>query len=120
MSGRVAKWLASGDTGSSSKTIALWLQFGERYAYASVPWDPSDLGRCLRMLKACPHLRQHLPRMAELGGLWPKFVERWNDMAASMEREVGIDWSKGRSAPETYQLMKAVEAEARTAQGRPA
>jgi hypothetical protein len=55
------------------------------------------------------------PRMAEManhGFLWAAMIARWDDMASCMEREVGIDWSKGRAAIETYNLMKRIKADA--------
>ncbi len=112
MSKRVATWLGSDDTGVSSETIALWLGFGVRRTHSSPPSDPADLGRCLRLLKACPHLKPRFHKMADLDNFWPTYVRRWDEMATSMADEVGIDWSKGRRAERTYELMKQVEIEA--------
>lgn len=113
MDRNVVEWLASGDTGISSETIAFWLSDKVRHKWAHPPADPSDLGRCLRLLDRCPQLADRFNEMAEIGGEWPTFVERWDEMAASMIEEVGIDWSKGQSAPKTYALMKNVEMLAR-------
>jgi len=33
-------------------------------------------------------------------------VQIWDKAAECMDAEVGIDWSKGRSAPKTYKLMQ--------------
>lgn len=114
---RIAQWLASGDTGMSSKAIMLWLSAGvkeDRWG-AATPGDPADLGRCLRLLERIPEWKERIGEMAGAGGYWPTFVRRWDEMADSMEREVGIHWEKGKKAPLTYKLMGAVEREARDA-----
>lgn len=112
---RLVEWFASGDTGASSKAIAFWLSAGIRNEVwgAPTPADPSDLGRCLRLLDRIPEWKLRMPEMAGAGGLWPTFVKRWDEMAASMAEEVGVAWEKGESAPKTYDLMKSVEKEAR-------
>ena len=48
--------------------------------------------------------------MRSLSADWEALVERWSEIAKSMDDEVGIDWSKDRSAPRTYELMKSVMA----------
>lgn len=105
---KVIEWLADGDTGTSSKTIAFWLS--KRLIYRNgpdVPSDPSDLGRCLRLLRAIPELRERLPEMAECSPQWAHMLTYWDEIEQSMIDEVGIDWEKGRSAPRTYELMHA-------------
>lgn len=111
---RLAEWLANGDTGASSEAIALWLgaKVKRRTWGAETPSDPSDLGRCLRLLEAFPEWKPRMSEMAEAGGNWPTFVEHWDEMAKSMADEVGIDWSKGKKAPRTYALIKKVDATA--------
>ena len=114
---RLAEWLVGRDTGSSSKAIMLWLSAGVKDETwgASTPSDPSDLGRCLRLLERIPEWKPRIGEMAEAGGEWPTYVEYWQKMADSMEAEVGIHWEKGQSAPKTYALMKAVQDKARQA-----
>lgn len=108
MDSKLARWLAGRDTGASSKAIALFMSAGVETG--ETPSDPADLGRCLRLLELFPEWK---PRMSEMqGGFWPTFARHWDEMAASMAREVGIDWSKGREARETYALMKQVRDEA--------
>lgn len=106
---RLAKWLASGDTGTSSMTMALWLSARERYDWLSTPSDPADLGRCLRLLERIPEWKERVPEMAECSPEWAHMVTYWDQIAQSMADEVGIDWSKGRSAPITYKLMHQLE-----------
>jgi hypothetical protein len=110
---RIAEWLASGDTGASSKAIMLWLSAKVKDSAwgASTPSDVSDLGRCLRLLDRIPEFKARMGEMAEAGGEWPTFAKRWDEMEAMYRSEAG-----GR-APKTYKLMKEVEAEARQAAG---
>lgn len=59
----VVAWALSGDTGTSSKTIArhmLGIESGER---SSPPWDAADRGRCIRLLRLVP---EWVPRLTEL------------------------------------------------------
>lgn len=111
---RLAEWLSGRDTGVSSKAIAMFLGAGVKPEMWSTPSDPSDLGRCLRLLEKIPEFKERFAEMVEAGGFWPTFVERWSEMEQSMADEVGIDWSEGKSAPKTYELMRAVELQART------
>lgn len=117
MDQRIAEWLASGDTGISSKAIMLWLSAGvtDKTWGAGTPSDPADLARCLRLLERIPEWKDRIGEMAEAGGMWPTFARRWAEMEASFIAEAGgalpakgANWS----APQTYQLMKNVEAEA--------
>ncbi len=82
---QVVKWLETGQVGSSSKCMAIWLAFGER-AEPFAPSDPDDFDRCLKLLDKAPGLRPLLPRMAE----------------------VGLGWTKANSAPKTYALMRSI------------
>lgn len=104
-------WLLnSDDTGLSSKAIArhmLGLPEGGYGAWA-YPCDPGDLGRCLRLLVNIPEWKPRIHEMASHGPIWAALVARWDDLAASMEAEVGIDWTKGKSAPRTYELMRKI------------
>lgn len=117
MDSRIAEWLASGDTGISSKAIMLWLsaRVTDKTWGAGTPSDPSDLGRCLRLLDRIPEWKARIGEMAEAGGLWPTFARRWSEMEESFIAEAGgslpakgVQWS----APKTYDLMKSVELEA--------
>jgi hypothetical protein len=117
MDPRIAEWLASGDTGSSSKAIMLWLSSGVRESAwgASEPHDPSDLGRCLRLLDRIPEWKPRMAEMAGAGGYWPTFAKRWHEMAQSMIDECGgtVPGPRDRAdCPRTYALMQRVRDEA--------
>lgn len=104
---RVIHWFASKDTGMSSEAIASHMAIGE--CDGSYPHDPADLGRCLRLLKLFPEWEARIGEMSAYGKVWAAYAARWQDMKTAMEDEVGIDWSKARKAPKTYDLMKNIQ-----------
>lgn len=111
LSTKIVAWMAGGDTGLSSETIAFWIsarKTSDRWG-PYTPSDPADLGRCLRLLRAIPELRERFSEMADCSPAWRQMLTYWNEIEQSMVDEVGIDWEKGRSAPKTYDLMHQIE-----------
>ena len=105
-------WYASDDTGSSSRYMAYVLGklAGDpswRGAENAHPYDPDDFGRCVRMLRAAPNLREHLSAMERCGPVWLKYVEHW----AEMERLYDEEFPRGK-APKLYDLMQRLRREA--------
>ena len=113
LNAKIIAWMAGGDTGLSSETIALWIS--QRATLKRwgpyTPSDPSDLGRCLRLLRAIPELRDRMGEMAECSPRWAHMLTYWHEIEQSMIDEVGADWEKGREAPKTYDLMHLRESE---------
>lgn len=105
---QVVKWLAIGHVGMSSKCMAMWLAFGERAEDCMAPADPADLDRCLGLLAVAPGLRPLIPKMAKVSKDWAKLAPRWDEVEASHLEEVGLGWTKARSAPKTYALMRGI------------
>lgn len=107
---KVLEWLANGETGLSSETMAFWIGFGvlKKIGRHHHPHDPADFDRCLRLLDAVPEMRPHLAKMAYVSDAWKKLVERWHDIERQHLKEVGLGWTKALSAPKTYALMKSV------------
>lgn len=108
----VIDWLANGEVGVSSKCMAMWLGFGKRIRdpFGGHPHDPDDMDRCLKLLHHAPGLRELLPKMAELNKTWAALVAQWDEIEAMQLDEIGLNWTKARSAPKTYALMqKAIE-----------
>jgi len=107
----IISWFGSDDTGLSSETIAIAGAGGQKPKRGwSHPHDPSDFGRCARLLERIPGLREAaFTRLEQEGGPgWKKLTSRWDEIYACMEDEVGIDWSKAKKAPRTYALMKSM------------
>lgn len=107
---RAIRWIVGSDTGTSSQSIWAQMMGAGQPAWCgwSYPHDPSDLGRCLRLLALIPEWKPRLPEMAEHGPAWAALVAQWDALAAMMNEEVGIDRSKGGKAPRTYAAMRAI------------
>lgn len=106
---RALEWAISNDTGLSSEAICAHM-LGLETEYARYPSDPADLGRCLRLLELIPEWKPRIKEMASYGPGWAGQIEVWDELNNTMANEVGIDWSKGKKAPETYKAMKLAQA----------
>jgi len=107
---RVQEWLMSGDTGISSKVILSFMTGLKlpKKDYSNWPHDPSDLGRCVRLLDRFPEWRPRLPEMASAYPAWKPMLDNW----AEMERLYSIEIQRpDNRAPQTYELMKQLEKE---------
>lgn len=103
---KTLEWLAAGRVGMSSKTMALHI-CGIKTEYAH-PHDPADFNRCLLFLDAVPEARQHIGKMAELSKTWAALIDNWSYLEDLFMQEVGVNWSKARSAPETFRAMRDI------------
>ena len=103
---KVLSWIATGRVGASSQAMAM--AACGLPSDGSYPHDPDDLNRCLLMLEAVPEVRAHFDKIAALGVVWGRLIARWGEIEEALLDEVGRNWSKARSAPKTYQLMKEV------------
>lgn len=74
----VIEWLANGNTGGSSETMAYWLAFGVRVKNMYTPCDVHDLSLCFGLLRAAPELSKKIPQMAELSKLWANIASNWS------------------------------------------
>jgi len=102
-------WFRGPDTGTSSQTIACTLTGrGTNGGYSDPPADPSDFGRCHRLLTRFPELRPRLGEVAARYPAWAPFVREWDRMTALYERERPTG-----KAPELFALMQALTQEGR-------
>ena len=87
---KIAVWAVSGDTGISSKTIArIALGLTEeqgRWGF-NIPGDSADFGRCYRLLKAVPELRDALPLVAKKFPKYRPLIEVWDELTALYEQD---------------------------------
>lgn len=72
-------WLASDDTGLSSEFMAITLNERGVRKFAE-PMDSDDFGRCIRMLRVCPDLKDKLPLMKQHGPIWSQIVDYWDKL----------------------------------------
>jgi hypothetical protein len=101
-------WLASDDTGMSSRAMAGRLAplIGERAPASWItdhPHDPADFGRCVRLLEAVPGLREHLPAMADVSPVWGRLVAVWGELEALYREE-----APSGEAPRLFERLKAL------------
>jgi hypothetical protein len=99
------RWFHGTDTGTSSLTIAHVLGGtpAPRTGF-SHPYDPDDLGRCLRLVRLMGW-RDRLPEVAARfpRSPWPRLVDAWDELAALYDLE-----SPRHRAPKCYARMQAI------------
>lgn len=104
---RKFEWLLGRDTGSSSMAIfAHMVGFnsppgGRRWWDA--PSDPSDLGRCLRLLDLFPEWKPRMPEMANRSPYWAELIKHWEEIVASYDAAM---FAKLEIATECYRRMR--------------
>lgn len=106
MKNKIIHWLASGETGASSKTMAFTaMGIPCRQPH---PHDPSDFNRCLLLIKTVPEIRNYFDKIALLSKSWKAIIDRWNEVERCFIDEVGLNWCKGDRASKTYALMQKI------------
>jgi hypothetical protein len=83
------EWIDGVDTGVSSATI--WSTLSGRptpFRDHGIPHDPSDFGRCYRLLKRIDGWRERLPEVAARHPEWAPFVAAWDELTALYEQEI--------------------------------
>lgn len=95
----VNRWLHTDEVGQSSKYMAFRLTRGPLCDY-NYPHDPSDFGRCLGLLIACPELRDRVPEMAAAGPEWAALVRHWGELETLYHAELPTG-----EAPKLYARM---------------
>ncbi len=105
----VEQWPSCGDTGLSSNAIFTHFMGGHRYAVGShdrftAPLDPSDFGRCFRLLSA-PWASEWRARIAEMAQYpkWAKLAPAWDELEALYVLELQ---NKNGMAPKLYARMR--------------
>lgn len=89
------EWMMGPDTGISSKTIcAVMTGCDTTGMWCDVPHDPSDFGRCYRLLKLFPEWRPRLGEVAERFKEWGPLVAAWDELTALYKEGVAGTCSK--------------------------
>lgn len=102
-------WPDSDDTGMSSKAIYRHMRNGPAFAAdfrsggVPHPLDPSDFGRCYRLLNLAPDWRARITEMAQHGPEWAALSGAWDELTALYEEELPHG-----TAPRLYARMKAL------------
>lgn len=93
------EWLFGNDTGLSSKTI--WCTMtGTPDPKPRWPYDPSDFGRCHRLLQRFPEWHGRIAEMEQHGPEWRALVEVWDELEALYKEE-----APSGNAPRLYKRM---------------
>ena len=100
----LTEWFVNGNTGESSRTLALWLAEGKRANRVSYPFDPADFNRCVRLLEAVPALRANLYTLPQLSKEWAALYDNWSILEENLRKEM----EEGFTAQETYRLMRQI------------
>jgi hypothetical protein len=107
------EWLKGTDTGVSSMTIVSVLS--EKHALLAdgrlrhggdVPHDPSDFGRCYRLLQLFPEWKARLGEVAAKYPKWKPLVEAWDQLEA-----LWLEESPTNNCPKLYERMQALRKE---------
>lgn len=104
----VYAWMQTDDVGQSSKFMAKIMSGGKYFPNARYyhPRDPSDFGRCIKLLEAEPSLKDNIDLMRKHSEVWDALISNWSDLLESLETECP-EWRKGKgSSPITYKKMK--------------
>jgi hypothetical protein len=107
----VGDWIHGHDTGISSKAIYRHMMGIPRddrdWRFGNYPLDPSDFGRCYRLLQIAPNWRNRIGEMAKYGKQWAALAGAWDELTAMWETVIE---SKAKLAPELYDRMKELTA----------
>ena len=106
-------WMLSGDTGISSECIC-GVMTKSKVRDSSPPSDPSDFGRCYRLLQHFPEWKDRMGEVAKKFPEWAALVREWDALTALYEEEIK---RPDRNAPMLYARMKVLIDEGRIAAG---
>jgi hypothetical protein len=99
------RWLAGGDTGTSSLTIwsVMTGQPMPKGRCPGIPRDPADFGRCHRLLETFPAWRARLPKVAERFPAWAGLVAAWDELT-----ELYLEELPSGQGPRLYARMTEI------------
>jgi hypothetical protein len=97
------KWLASDDTGLSSRFMAAVLSNPPFICDFNYPHDPDDFGRCYRLLQAVPELRENFARLHRRPAPWPQLAAAWPELEKLYVEELPTG-----QAPKLYARMREI------------
>lgn len=92
-------WVSGNDRGMSSQ--AIWDHMATGECNGDYPYDPADLGRCLRLLEAVPEWKPRIVEMRRYNNMWALYTIYWDELTQLMAEEAGAGY-----APKTYDRMQ--------------
>lgn len=103
-------WLISGDTGISSETMAGIALGGTPSSTnwrgrGDAPYDPSDFGRCYRLVQSVPSIRDDFDRIAKAVPVFAGILREWDSLCAIYERDLPTG-----SSEELYRRIRDLRA----------
>lgn len=87
---RLTRWALSGDTGTSSETLAcavLGIPDTNRRFGFDVPYDYSDFGRCYRLVQLAPDILTMWDKVREACPAWGPIADNWDELVARYEAD---------------------------------
>ena len=105
------EWVRSRDVGVSSGTIyaAASGQLSPYPAHFDVPHDPEDFGRCYRLLKLFPEMREHLAKTVYLCLKWKPFVDAWDELTSIYERALNAASGSASADDDAHKLYDRIQ-----------
>jgi hypothetical protein len=108
-----AAWLIQGEAGTSSKTMCSAFVGARMHdSDADIPSDPDDFRRCWLFAEDVDGVKGNLQIVADMYPWWAPFINRWDEIEATMKAEVkSIRNCRRKHATKTYELMRLIETE---------
>lgn len=105
----IGEWLRSHDTGVSSETMVA-IALGAEKGRFDAPYDPSDFGRCYRLVQKIPEIRDAFDRIGELVPAFAGILREWDDLCRIYERDL-----KSGGSQELYDRIKELRGDRKVA-----
>ena len=99
---RYIEWALSDDVGISSKTM-LAIHCGVTIEDLDAPYDPSDFGRCYRLVQHIPEIKNSFSAIAAAVPDFAKIIEHWDELCSLYDIEIK---NKDGRAPKLYKRIK--------------
>ena len=95
-------WVANGEHGASSKTIANTLSpFKISSNRTDHPHDPSDFKRCHMLLEAVPEWRLRLDELKPISKEWSNLIDNWDKLTEMLKEQMRTNKPNGM-----YEFMR--------------
>jgi len=102
----IGEWMTSQDTGVSSETMVA-IALGAEKGRFDAPHDPSDFGRCYRLVQKVPAIYGAFDRIGELVPAFAGILREWEELCRIYERDLPTGISN-----ELYERIKQLRKEA--------